>query len=476
MESAIEAIVGLLIAVIISTATFSSGIRQIGTDLSQRLLLWLDSPGGALGPATATRASRPSSATWVFLDLGGAFCRPDGRKARCPPDTRRTDRSALSQILVKVRQAHPRLVVLDVETDAGPDTTAGDQKLLAELSRPGPPVLLAWLPNGYPRDSGRTALTPRDQALLFAPDNQNAPAYGRYFPAMKRMNGPAARQLEPDYDVVSRDGARRTPAIAYAAAMVIRSPSQRPWDMLDRFPADPNSRACPPQPRVDCWAFRHTERVFSFPVVRADGPRRLSLADRTPAFLPLAPDVGDELPPQLNDAVVVIGDSRPDAGDTTWSAIGNITGAELILNDIRQYLEAPPVPEASIGSRLLAEWPFLMAGAIAIFLAQASVDLRWPSPGAKSAASQVGSASMALALRTVGKLALTMVASATLFAVLLKVIPPRPGEPPDLFTPFLAILLERTFELMHHSSLFLQASLHSLFFGRGRANGAGKEG
>jgi hypothetical protein len=162
----------------------------------------------------------------------------------------------------------------------------------------------------------------------------------------------------------------------------------------------------------------------------------------------------------IRDAVVVVGDSRQEAGDRTWTAIREVSGAELTLNDIRQYAVAPAAPRPSPIGRVLEEWPFFLAGALAIFTAHALMNPH-SIDGAKTGNK------ILLTLRrsflSVGELVLVAFLSAILFGILLWRLQPDFGRALDFVTPFMAILLEGTFELMHRITLFLHSTLHRLF-------------
>ncbi|MDB5423535.1 MAG: hypothetical protein JWQ29_951 [Phenylobacterium sp.] len=468
VSAAIEAVVGLVITLALAAIVYSSNLNQAGADLSQRLLLALSAPGGALGVARhdEDHALRAPPQTWVFVDLGGAFCNPGQGAQRCPPYRLRTDREALSRLLAKVLEQGPRVVVLDVLTDRAADGDVGDAALRKVLSQARRPVLLAWSPNEAPRAAGRPLLNALDQQLLFPLGGADGFPNARYLPAMKHMSGPAARQLGPDYDVASEGSISRAPGIAYAAALVARSPDADPWALVRRFDTARQSDLCPIRPASGCEPWRRTDRVFSFPATKPDSDPVEVLADRAPAFVRVTPGLEEPLPASLAGAVVVIGNSQSE-GDRSWSAVGDVSGAELILNDIRQFAAAPPEPAPPAAVHLLHEWPFFLAGAVAMFFGNAVVNLRWPHPPPRPPGTRPSLGhTLRLALQSASRLGLTALLSIALFLPVAIYGGGHFGRPPDFVTPFVGILLDSLFELLHRSSQFLHRLLHALLLGR----------
>jgi hypothetical protein len=483
LDASIEAIVGIVVALAVALAVFNTSLAQVGADYSQRILIWVHSPGGALGIAheRPPKHLRSPPEHWVFVDLAGRFCDMGGAK-RCPPDRLRTDRAALAVVLHDIREQKPRLVVLDVLTDrlskpwpqdgsnakVKPTTDPGEESLINELSRPGSPVLMAWYPTTLPTVGDPTILNANDHNLLL-PLVASGEAPARYFPSLKVLTGPVARKLEPVFGVTFGPGTIRFPGLSYAAALVARAPRpDAPWELVDKFDQSLTANSCNLLRPASCRDYARTERVFSFPARRVGDEPVLTRAEGTPVFsrLDLAP--GDRVK-NLNDAIVVIGDSRQIAGDRTWSAIRDVSGAELILNDIRQYSEAPAAPMLSPLDKIVEEWPFFLGGLLGVFASRRLLNGHLFENGV---AFRRGISRLTLALRqgliSAGELVLASIFCVILFGTLLLLREHHFGWPPDFVTPFVAVLLERAFDLTNRVIAFLHDVLHKLFGGEER--------
>lgn len=455
----VDAIVGLFIALIAVTVVFMTPLRTVTSDLSQRLLLTAGLSGGALGDVHGPASGPAPPSGWFFVDLGPRLCAAEGGGALCPPNAPRTDRDQLAKVIAAVRAQNPRLVILDVRTSAEDETSgAFRQAILA----PGSPVLLSWAPytKVEPKGDGRSVLVTREgDAMALGPGASHV----RYFPALKRMSGPAARLLTPDYQVVGPDGrSRRAPGIAYAAAAVAQAPHGRPWEELDppsAVPGGGHRSDCTARMSQSCLdAFRATERVFSFPPVREAA---LPISSAAVRFGHLTPGQDTQrLTAELRDGVVIIGDSRSGAGDRTWTAVGEVSGAEIILNDVRQYLLAPPSPPAGFVAVLLQEAPILLAGAVSLFVVHALFGWAWPVvPGVGPA----GTRTLARdAWRASCRLAVVLLVTALAITPIILFGHSHPGSVLNFVAPYLAISLENAFELVHKVALFLHESLHRL--------------
>ncbi len=445
------ALSGLFVAVVVSLLIYSTPLAQFGADASQRLMLGLNLGGGALGAPNQTM--KPHSPTnWVFVDLGGRFCGGESGGRLCPPARANTDRNALANLLSKLRARQPRLIILDVATKPVPDE---DEALLALLKRSGAPILLAWNPDSdhlQTDPSGNVSLVSERQNFLCDPFACRFPA-ARYFPSLRRMSGPTARRLAADYAVADTEGAatRRVPSIAHAAAMIAQAPGDAPFALLDAAPETPTVRAARNCPDVDArtcsMMFAETERVFSFKPVDPSVPRTDGESWPPLAFLHYVPDanpITDSLPRDLTDAVIVVGDSRESAGDRTWAVTGEVSGAELILNDSRQFLLAGPHPKPGLFAHLRSEIPFLLVGFAALLIIQACLGHHAQRPRGFRA-------NIVTVSRTAALLLLTMVVTALAFAGLLWMRGIDTGAPTDLVTPFLGIVLESLLDTVHQS-------------------------
>lgn len=453
-----EAMVGLFIALMVSLLVYSTPISQFGPDISQKILLGINAEGGALG--TDPHATNPQPpANWVFVDLGGRFCGSEEGGNLCPPARIRTDRTALAGLLESVRSHHPRAIILDVLTE--PAGGQEDAALLALLSQPGAPILLAWSPSREQVHSG-----PDDQvSLVYDPArflcDPRACTFpnARYFPSLLRITDGKARWLSPDFRATSSQGDTSLviPSISRATALVAMSPANAPWQLVDRAASGaPGIGRCGELVLTACTSeYRETQRVFSFAPVQAGANRTSASLWDSISFTHYVPDadpIPEAMPRALNDAIVIIGDSRESAGDRTWSAVGSTSGAELILNDVRQYIVASPHPAPGLFASVLHELPFLLIGFVIVFIANAIF------PGRSH-----GSHSISGALRAFGHAFMVMLLSVVLtamsFAAYLWLRGVHPGVPVDVVTPFVGMMLASFFEAMHRLTIIVQLTV-----------------
>jgi hypothetical protein len=453
-EAVVEAVVGVLTAVAAGLVIYSSPLEQVGSDLSQRIAVTLPVSGGALGlPRGRVQPRGPEPHAWVFVNLGPRFCGGEPGSSNCPPVVRRTDRAALASVVRSIRAKHPRVVVLDVITSNDPADAKGDQQLLDAIVEPGAPLLLAWTPTAesaiiYP--SGLVHVTMKDGDVLRGTDPDSPSASYRYLPALKSIDGPASRRLQPDYEVTHSNETKIRPGIALTAALVAASRSGHPFEAIDHFNNGQAEGGMCRAPQL--CAYRETERIFSFAPVRID-----TIASPLPLpgapFIQLAPAAQSvALSDQLTDSVVVIGDPRQSAGDRSWSAVGDISGAELILNDIRQYFTAPPVPEpTSLLARLARERQFFAFGVVLLIV----VALVWPfefqpSRPLRSAVSGSLRWMLTVAINIVG------------FVTIMRLRPAPYGSLPDFVTPLFVLSLEQFIELVFMWTSAVRVCLRSV--------------
>lgn len=380
-----EAIVGLCFALLVAPLIFLASDRgHLTSDLSQRLHFLINARGGALGPGEKPKGLTGQRApnSWFFLDLHGGFCEPSVGVRRCPPAVAQTDHGALAKLIENVRAQRPRLLVVDVLLAQSADPK-GDEALRAALRKEGAPVLLSWFPANGQVDAD--TLGAENETLLFDLDPAHAPSTVRYLPAVNTMDGATARYLAPNRRVALRDRALKMPTISYGAALVLSAPERRPFALVDSFSAV-SGLTCGIHEREDCDDYARTQRIFSFPRrgPHEDAPYSGNHDDpffgRIETVAQAQP--GLDGPALLKGAVVVIGNSDYAAGDQRWTALGDVSGAELILNDIRQYLVNPPAPERGFWPQFFLsmreEWAFYALGMFAIFLTELLVDWRWP--------------------------------------------------------------------------------------------------
>jgi CHASE2 domain len=453
-----EAAVGLFVALMVSLLVYSTPIAQFGPDISQKVLLATSAEGGALG--TDPHGDGQYLPTgWIFVDLGGRFCGSEDGGSLCPPARPRTDRAALAALLEHIRSRNPRVIVFDVFTE--PASSQEDAALIAQLSRPGPPVLLAWSPASdqvHVAPDGALSLT-YDPAHFLCDPRACAFPSARYFPSVNRITGGDARLMSPEFRITSSEGdySAAIPSLARAGALVATSPAESPWQLVDRaIRGQAGIGRCGNLSPADCSGeYRETQRAFTFAPVAPGTPRTSTVIWESLNYTHYVPDadpVPETMPRALEGAVVVIGDSRTSARDRTWSAVGSVSGAELILNEIRQFAIAPPYPAPGLIASIGHELPFLLIGFVIVFL------LNGFFPGSGHEAHGIRAASRAFVhafLILVAGLVLTTI----FFGAYLWTRGLHLGAPIDVVTPFVGVMLASFFEMMHRLTAIVQLAV-----------------
>lgn len=452
----LEAALALVLAVPLTMIVYAIGGAQFGADVSQRIIAALQRSPLAIVEWREGGDDR----SFVLLDIDLQSC--EGRRAPCTI-TDPLKGARLADVLRAVRAEGPELVIVDafvagsaavrsgaVDTKRMPGQQGGaaalDPALRAELKRAGAPVLIAWTADRSRRDPEHRALRidGEDLAVLRPGEFEQA----RFFPAFF-VGGAISRRLTPSVCLIDGDGVFSvTPTLPYAAALALRYGGTK---ALDRFPMPASSDA---GRKAACSAipgdplsrqFAASERVFSAGSIRPEDTRS---ADRIRGVdwvhRKFAADRRGSLP-RLEGKVVLIGSADPDAGDLHSTALGQMSGSEIILNDTRQFLVAEPAPSGNVISRTKGKWPFFLAGAIAVLLAH----FLFPAP--------LGSLPW---LRRSGRRLLHTIAPpffiAIAFGILLGLDRHLLHSPPDFVTPFLALLAETLFELLFGLNLKLR--------------------
>jgi hypothetical protein len=434
------AFASILFSAAVTVLLFFGGAYDWGADQSQWVLARI-APGGALGerPSAASDGGRARTGpvTWAIVDLGPKLCAPmDGAKPRCPPWRERTALDPIVSATRWVAARKPRLIVVDIMA-AG---SAGEaDRLEAALGGLGVPILMA-LPVDFQNSADGVIPT-----LSF--DETSRTLAGRrgsvrYVHAAVRSKGPSERNLLPVFRSPEGVNATLVPTLAYAVAMALGLP--------DDCQVDPRQSHA-----SDCLRrFAQTRRVFSFPPVKPadgrDGYEPISRFSKHVSFRYLAAPRAEETldaPEDLAGAVVLIGDTRWQHGEDRFSTgIGNISGAELQLNDIRQFAVAHPAPAGGLGAALWSELPFLGMGFAAVWLTQMIFRKDTPRPPDVPGASLLqrlrsrAKAGIERILRKVLVVAVAALLTVLAFATYLY-LTPRDGRPPDFVMPFFGILL-----------------------------------
>jgi CHASE2 domain-containing sensor protein len=154
---------------------------------------------------------------------------------------------------------------------------------------------------------------------------------------------------------------------------------------------------------------------------------------------------------ELAESVVLIGDTRSTSHDHHWTAIGAVSGAEIHLNDIRQFSMMKPAPD-TLGDYLASEMPLLMAGFFAVLLVEIWLSFRRNhKPGLEKTSFRY-LVSVFWSLLLIG-LVLTIVAAAFMR------LHDFHGRVPDIVTPFVALFLFTATESLCRLVMWIEARL-----------------
>lgn len=438
-----EALVVFVVAFLVTASVYAIGLRGHGADLSQRLIVAASQSPLRFVPPRQDVAVAPRS--WVLIDVVLDPCTRAG--PRCDPAASlKGDR--LAHLLRRVREAGPRLVIVDVllASAGGPGLS---DALKREFNAPGPPILVAW--------DARKSMHERGLPLVFADRadeeivDPQAFRYARFLPAF--VSGrPQARNLLPFVCVQGSTGrARAVPTLPYGGALIAsgRTKDVATLDRTDLLGSLEATAGAPQCEALPAKSFATTKRIFSAGSLRAAGDESASnywlSAGKWLHFRPRA-DGDAALPLRvINNGVVVIGSASLDAADTHWTALGDMTGAEIVLNDVRQYALTEPRPDPGYLPTLLGKWPLLLAGLVAAFI----ISVVWPLREAEASSEtslRPFSDRLRAAVASAAKLILTLLLTAAFFVLILWQMPYHLGAPPDFVTPFFALGIEGLFE------------------------------
>jgi hypothetical protein len=433
----VRALISTIIALAGTVLFYVADWRHFGADISQSV--YVQFPGGALGAGLdANSQTGPASADrWALVDIGPRFCAGgDSSPSICPPETSRTDPLALARLVRWIAAQEPRVVVVDIEAIRTPDELRSVSGLLKSIGRPSPPVLVALPfeePVSAPGNKPAILIEPRAAELVAASRGTSI----RFHPSQIRAPVPVARSLLTEVGVVGDPSLERLDTLSFAAAMALRAPSAHDGSLA----WGGHGEKCRPMSDPCRARFEATERLFSFrPVTPADDPEarveidRQSAGDFQYAYVPApAADLLDQVPRNgaLQGSVVLVGDTRYSANDRPWTALGDVSGAELQLNDIRQFAMLAPAPD-TLGSYLAGEAPLLAAGFLAVMTIELLLAVR------RSRRPEVARDSLLYPLRSLWSLLLILLASALVAIVYIRIHHPH-GRLTDFVTPFIAL-------------------------------------
>ena len=419
---------------------------------------------------------RPPVKKWVLVDIGPEWCKSSTH--RCPsgdPDNvLYTERTGLAQLMKDVLDHEPRVVVFDISTVTHDSSHIGDHELKKILANSRVPVLLYLGGELFGNEYGRSTVVVDAKRQIFPfDDKETFPRFVRMMPAAKSQTTTKARYLEADYTVIYNTGQgdiidrkkERQPGIAYAAAMVSRMKANNLAELFDLFPTAYDSDKCPIRKNSKCSQFSLTERILSF---RREFASTDHYGNAQFMYAYLALESGS-VPVSGNffkDAVVVIGNTDQKTGDRTDSAVGDISGPELILNDIRQYSLTLESPEPLYWIKLVKKLPYCSA----IFLATFIVCCYAHNLSKKMSSEKKTHPMVVLhSIKFLEILGIYILAS-LFFAIMLTSFPAEPGQVPDFVTPFFGLMIEGLFEIFKLTTDILREALRGLMGVRPRLN------
>ena len=429
-----NSLVATVISVLVTVLIYLAGIHVWGADASQAIVARV-ADAGALGTTpSARRAAMLGSARptrWALVDLGPRVCAPPpaGDISLCPPQTARTDLGAIVHVIKWIDASKPRLIVVDVMAVRSVAEANALDALLADVSAP---VLMALPNESESQLEGQLAsvFASGDEAKLASRTGKV-----RYFYPLIQPDEPVSRILMPAVSMAGTEGGLLAPTLSYAAATLLG--------------LDPKCRVNGSESSRCLTDYAQTPRVFSFARVPSagsatwDGSIRASTNGHL--FLYVAaprPGEGHAQVPELEKSVVIIGNTntRLSARDYFWTAIGEVSGVEVQLNDIRQFTLAEPSPLPGLVGVLIADLPFLLIGFVAALLVRA-LSRRFPLAEDGSPFSR----RLRRWRRTFGVMIAITLLSVAAFAASQYLFPPR-GAAPDFFTPLISIMLGNVLE------------------------------
>jgi hypothetical protein len=448
----IKASISVFIALVGALLFYLSDLRHWGADLSQSV--YVQFAGGGLGSgrsAANRRGGDALSATerWTLVDIGPRFCEQasDAAASICPPETARTDPRAVARLLRWVAAQRPRMIVVDIEAIRSVEELRYASGLLRTLGRARLPSILVALPF-----EERGSADGKQPAILVDPRTSQMLAASfetpfRFHPTQIRAPAPVARTLLTQVRVLGDPSLGNLDTLSFAAARTVRGNGSdaaghgASADARHRGGegSDCNSLAAP-----RCRSlYELSERAFSFrPVTAADDPDARVEIDYQAApgfqyaYVPApAPWMLDRVPADgpVRDSIVLIGDTRYSAQDRPWTAIGDVSGAELQLNDVRQFWMARPAPD-TLASYMWGEMPLVASGFLVVLLVEALLAER------RARRPKVEKTSFRYPLQRLWSLLFIGMGS-TMVAMVFILAHRSEGRATDFVTPFLCLLV-----------------------------------
>ncbi len=146
--------------------------------------------------------------------------------------------------------------------------------------------------------------------------------------------------------------------------------------------------------------------------------------------------------PDVRDAIVLIGSANRSTNDLYWTDLGQVSGGEIILNDVRQMLVAEPGAASNVWKRLQDERIFFLCAFPAVFFAAFLVPHH---PRKKASRGLLGL--FKICIWPFWHSGIKLIATVGVFALILRSHWAHFHLQPDFVTPFLALFAENVAEL-----------------------------
>ncbi len=362
-----------ILVVLVAKVIFPQ-INEAGIDAGMRLRLQLERLRhlSSSMPAAEAQGAKSGGLRYVFLDLdpqsqAGVPSGCDALRKRLPAteastvigdcaSTRPFDRRLLTEVLRTLKERGARLIVLDVvlaEADAAPADNADLAGALAQAAAPsGTSVIFAQAVQPVTRDNDGEA----DDGRYFRLEDQPLTGSSREHPSFAQAAIPAVAIPSPEQPVrrysvcvdLQQNGQR--PTLPHAAAAVLRG---KDWKETC------NGESGTSAPRI----------IYTLPPIlghedssreglqRADWAFYRPVVNRCLAGLLWNEDsrCGSTKDSLFNQAVVVVGASNPVRRDWHYTPLGNMVGAEVVINAIRSAIEFPDLPDKSVTASILSK-------------------------------------------------------------------------------------------------------------------------
>lgn len=375
MKALTAALAGLLFSLALSA------LLSLGAAFRVSPLVAIERAGIDFGMLAHTAfTGRPSSSEgmprYVFVDVDRAACEAFAPTPQACVAGRPVPPRLITAFAEAVRVSGAAVVLIDVRT---PDDAVERRQLAQALAAPDGPWVIASL-GIRPRLSvqqmeltaeSETLLGPSDAAtlrsgrLLLAPFVTATDAFAadgviRHYPLLGQVQG------------IGRDGAARWLPSAPFLASGLAEPATA-QALLCRYYRMAGDRCDQTNAAAQPSAIRFGERTamrnrifYSLPSLSAANPRQqavyreryLGFYDRVEASALIEGGAFSWPPELMQDAIVILGTSAPEAHDWHVTPLGPMTGPEILFNAIRAFSEYSPLSEpsatASASERLAA--------------------------------------------------------------------------------------------------------------------------